>query len=427
MTPDATRARTRGARTRQRICIAVRPAIVLALVWLTIGATVSAQEDPDSRAAELRRAREQKAASLQPYDPGKIERVLLWLENNRSWERLLNPAEGTYPKVGTITPGSGISFGAGYRYPELFSERGAFSTMGMVSFQAYWLVNAQLNFPELANGRLYADLAVEAYDHQSESFISRGPEARLDQDYYYGFRNTSGSGLIGFRLAPWVSIGAGAEYLVPVVDPPRRGGALQARFTAAELPGLDRQPNFGRYIVFAEVNTREPRGNPRTGGLYAVRYERFDDRDFNVFNFDRVEAEIQQYLSIFNQRRVLALHGVVSSSVADAGQFVPFYLQRTLGGPDTLRGFRRNSLRDDNVLLLQAEYRWEVFTAMDAALFGDWGKVAARPEDLDLQNLEHDYGIGVRFGTDNGVFLRIEGAFGSRHGAQYVFRFGNVF
>ncbi|HEU4787035.1 MAG TPA: BamA/TamA family outer membrane protein, partial [Gemmatimonadaceae bacterium] len=190
---------------------------------------------------------------------------------------------------------------------------------------------------------------------------------------------------------------------------------------------LDRQPEFGRYFLFAEVNTREPRGNPRTGGLYAVRYERFDDVGFNAFNFNRLEAEVQQYLSLFNQRRVLALHGFVSSSKADAGQRVPFYLQRTLGGPDTLRGFRRNSLRDDNVLLVHAEYRWEVFTAMDAALFADWGQVAARFEDLDLNALEHDYGAGVRFGTDNGVFLRLEGAFGSRHGPQFVFRFGNVF
>lgn len=114
-------------------------------------------------------------------------------------------------------------------------------------------------------------------------------------------------------------------------------------------------------------------------------------------------------------------------SETDEGQEIPFYFQRTLGGPDDLRGFRRYRFRDRNLLLLQAEYRWEVFTAMDAAVFYDAGKVAARRGDLDLSGLEHDYGVGVRFGTDNGVFLRIEGAFGSRDGKHLVFRFGNVF
>ena len=46
---------------------------------------------------------------------------------------------------------------------------------------------------------------------------------------------------------------------------------------------------------------------------------------------------------------------------------VPFYLQRTLGGPDDLRGFRHLRFRDRNALLLQAEYRWEIFTAVDGA------------------------------------------------------------
>ena len=62
-----------------------------------------------------------------------------------------------------------------------------------------------------------------------------------------------------------------------------------------------------------------------------------------------------------------------------------------------------------------------------ARIFYDTGKVASRAEDLDLRDLESDYGIGFRFGTVNGVFLRVEGAFGSRGGAHFIFRFGNVF
>ena len=79
------------------------------------------------------------------------------------------------------------------------------------------------------------------------------------------------------------------------------------------------------------------------------------------------------------------------------------------------------------MLLLQAEYRWEIFTAVDGAIFYDAGTVAPRPSELSLGNLDHDYGIGFRFGTMNGVFLRVEGAFGSREGKHFILRCGHVF
>jgi hypothetical protein len=64
---------------------------------------------------------------------------------------------------------------------------------------------------------------------------------------------------------------------------------------------------------------------------------------------------------------------------------------------------------------------------VDGAIFYDAGKVAPRREDLSFEDLESDYGIGFRFGTINGVFLRIEGAFGSSGGKHFIFRYGHIF
>ena len=44
-----------------------------------------------------------------------------------------------------------------------------------------------------------------------------------------------------------------------------------------------------------------------------------------------------------------------------------------------------------------------------------------------MRDLESDYGFGFRFGTANGVFLRIDAAFGSSDGKHFIFRFNNVF
>lgn len=401
-------------------------AIFFIFIAVLVAAPAQAQ-DPATREAELRRQREQKAAALEPYKPTGAERLLLWLENGRSWERLLNPAEGIYPKIGTITPGSGLGFGAGYRKPGLFGDRAAFSSVAMTSLKRYWLIDARLTMPELADGAVFTQLYAQSYDHQSEAFFGLGPAARRGDQSFFGLRNDLAGVRAGVRAGSIATFGGGAEYQTPRVDAGRRAVPVQDRFTSVTAPGLDRQPDFARLSAFAEVNTRAPRGNPRIGGLYAIRYSRFADLEFDAYSFDRVEGEAQHYLSVFNQRRVIALRALVSSATADAGHEVPFYLQQTLGGPDDLRGFRRNRFRDRHLMLLQAEYRWEVFTAMDAAIFADAGKVASRRADLSFKNLEHDYGFGVRFGTDNGVFLRIEGAFGSSDGKHFVFRFGDAF
>ena len=61
---------------------------------------------------------------------------------------------------------------------------------------------------------------------------------------------------------------------------------------------------------------------------------------------------------------------------AESDNSVPFYLQPTLGGASHLRGFRESRFRDQNSVLVGAEYRWEAWWALDAALFVDAGMVA---------------------------------------------------
>jgi outer membrane translocation and assembly module TamA len=79
------------------------------------------------------------------------------------------------------------------------------------------------------------------------------------------------------------------------------------------------------------------------------------------------------------------------------------------------------------VVLLQAEYRWEVLPYLSGALFYDAGSVAAERQEFRLDSLKHDYGFGLRFGVGAGVFLRTDMAFGGAEGARFSWRFNNVF
>ena len=82
---------------------------------------------------------------------------------------------------------------------------------------------------------------------------------------------------------------------------------------------------------------------------------------------------------------------------------MPFYFKPTLGGSTSHRGFNDFRFRDDAVVYLNAEYRWEAFSGLDMALFSDWGNVASNVGQIKLYEVENAYGIGFRFNSHKAV------------------------
>ena len=176
-----------------------------------------------------------------------------------------------------------------------------------------------------------------------------------------------------------------------------------------------------RAIRFARQSRRA-----KTRRLLSRTVSRYEDRKRQQHDFTRLDLELQQYFPFFNERRVIALRARTTLTDAKAGQTVPFYLQPRLGGPDTLRGYRPFRFADNNSLLMSAEYRYEVFSGLDMAIFADAGKVTARRGQINFKDLESSVGFGFRFNVRNNVFMRVETAF-HHEGIQIVLRFNPVF
>ena len=185
------------------------------------------------------------------------------------------------------------------------------------------------------------------------------------------------------------------------------------------------QPAFGVVEPFVEFATLDRALNEPAGGRYRFAFTRYDDRDFDRFSFQRWDLDLRQYLPFLHGTRTIALRAWLSSSDPDEGHVVPFYLQPSLGGATTLRGFRTFRFRDRSALLLQAEYRWRINELVSGALFYDTGAVASRLGDLG--ELERDYGFGLRAGSRTEVVFRADFAFGGREGARILLRFDDVF
>jgi hypothetical protein len=408
-------------------------ALVFVAVLVGLAPAAAAQSDSQppaqSRQEELRRLRARKATELAPYQPPKIEQGLIFLEEGGYIDRLLNPPSGFFPFIGGITPGAGASAGPGYRNRGLFNGRAAFIAIAAGSWRRYWTLDAQLIVPALAGGWLFADARVSRSSYPEEDFFGLGPDTVREDKTTYDLRNNRFGGSAGVRLARWAVIGQRVEYSTPRL----RGGAAGdvpstgEQYDDADAPGLDAQPDFLTYETFLSVDYRAPGPNARRGGYYTVAFARFNDQDLDRYTFDRWTVDLQQYLSILKGHRVLALRAAATLTEASGGQQVPFYLMPWLGGSHMVRAYPSLRFRDRNMLLLQAEYRWEVLPFLGGALFFDAGSVESDRDDFVLRRLKTDYGLGIRWGTPRGVFLRTDFAIGGDSGFRFLLRTSNAF
>src|SRR4029450_1067444 len=117
---------------------------------------------------------------------------------------------------------------------------------------------------------------------------------------------------------------------------------------------------------------------------------------------------------------VTSRHGLAQTTYTKSDQQIPFFMLPSAGSGSTLRGFKSQRFRDQNSLLLQAEWRIMVNRFLYTAVFYDAGKVTARRTDLNLDGLRSDVGFGARFHGPFATPLRIEVAHGNE-GWAFIF------
>jgi hypothetical protein len=392
--------------------------------WLAVAAAAYPQE-PSTRAEADRQRREEKQRDAKPYQPGGFERAMHFVEEKGLF---LVGREGFYPKLGSLTTGSGFAYGLGYRDSDLFNENAIVDAWAATSTRLYWAVEARLIFPNLANKRLQLETWAAHREYPQEDFFGLGPDSRREDQTSYAIRSDILGTRATVRLAPIVTAGGGVELLNPRLGQGKdeRVPSIDEVFNPVTAPGLGLSVNYVRPMAFFDVDYRQPK-NPRHGGWYRVEFSRFDDRTTGRLSVNRLDTDVRQFFGFLAGRRVIATRLFVSTSDTGTGEVMPFYLMPTLGGNDTLRGFREYRFRGPHSILAQAEYRYEIWSGLDGAFFYDAGKVANTRSDLNFSDLETDYGFGFRFNTDNAIVFRVDAGFGSRDGKHLYIVFGGVF
>jgi hypothetical protein len=386
---------------------------IISSICLGFSLVVSAPaEAQDSRTAEIAAEQARKAAELRPREPGLAERWVVTLQR----EFLADPA-GLYPYFASVYSGGGFTLGAGYR--QFFGDRTHWDVKGLYSFKNYKFIELSTDSWGHAGGRLDLHGRAGWRDATQVAYYGLGIESpdlrsnfRMKQSYFGGDLQARPGGFTVF--------GAGVAYEDYTLEEGAGSApSIEEIFTPDTAPGLGASPTYLHSTASGGIDWRPAAGYARRGGLYQITYHNFADRD-ETFSFDRIDGEIVQHLPILRENWVISLHGLVQTTLDD-DDIVPYFLLPSLGSGSTLRAYPSWRYRDRHSLLLSGELRWiPNRLALDMALFYDMGKVTPRWDDLSLDGLKSNVGIGIRFHNLIATPLRIELAQG-REGLHLVF------
>ena len=382
----------------------------------------------ETRTQEIETQRDEKAAHAKPDQPEKLEKDLMWVEDNKVLERLTAGFRGWNLRLGNMVQRSGFALGPEYRLHNEFLGGNTFLAGAQLSTKLYQKYYTSWTAPNLARKHLSFDFNAVHRNYSQIDYFGPGPRSLKSERTDYRLEDTTVDGALGLKPVKHLNLGGSAGYVWMNIGP---GKSDQFPSTDLIFPpniaiGIDNQSNFLRYGPYAQVDYLDRPENPTNGGLYTFEYTWYRDQKLNLHDFQRIDAEIQQYFGFFNRTRVIAIRAKTTLTDAGNGQTIPFYMQPILGGSEDLRGFLPFRFYDNNSLVLNAEYRWHAMSILDMALFADGGKVFPRRGDLNFSHLEGDGGIGFRFNYQGRPFMRLDIA-GSHEGFQVWLKFNDIF
>ena len=125
--------------------------------------------------------------------------------------------EGFYPKLGSLTTGSGFAAGVGYRNSGIFNRYGIFDVYAAGSMKKYWALEGSATFPRLADGKLYARVYGGRREYPEEDFFGLGPDSRRGDQVSFALTTNRFGGNVGVRPVEPLMVGGGVELLQPYV------------------------------------------------------------------------------------------------------------------------------------------------------------------------------------------------------------------
>jgi hypothetical protein len=384
------------------------------------GRTANAQPQEPSRIELIEQAQAEKVKTLRPYTVSTGERIM-----NKVEDITVNGGLHWHPFFENAYRGGGFALGAGYMHH--VSPYNLLDVRGSYSVKNYKRAEVEFMAPRMFHRRGELSLLGGYREATQVGFYGIGTNTVKENRANYAFDLWYGSGLLTVRpTRRFLTLRGGLE-LAEWNTKPGEGGApsVDTVYNPAALPGLDSRITYVHSQATVGIDWRPAADYARRGGFYGVTFHDYTDSD-DAFGFRQVDYEVVQHFPILRETWAISVRGLWQTTATKDDQEIPYFMLPSLGGGSNLRGYSSWRFRDRNSLLLQGEWRILVNRYLDTAFFYDTGMVTRLTADLDLDDLKHDFGFGVRFHTPIATPLRIDLA-KSPEGLALVFSTSSAF
>ena len=370
---------------------------------------------PATRQAAIEQEQAAKVPNLHPHAPDKGERI---------FHRIDTLLEGGqlrwHPFFESAYAGGGFTMGVGHT--NYVSAYNYLDVRGSYTITNYKRAEVEFVAPRMFNRRGHLSLIGGWREATQVGFYGIGPNTPKDDRTNYLFQQPYASALLTvFPRRRNFMLRGGVEFTQWSQEPGDGSfPSVEEVYTPQTLPGLGADVTYLHSQGTVGLDWRTSPGYSRRGAYLAATIHDFKDRDDN-FGFQLAEYEGIAHVPILREAWALSFHARVQTANEKDGQQTPFFMLPALGGGSSLRGYSSWRFRDQNSLLLQAEWRIMVNRYLDLAFFYDAGKTVARTSDIDFDGLKDDFGFGVRFHGPFSTPLRVELARSSETKFSFIF------
>lgn len=415
-----------------------RRLIASAMAWsvaavLLADARIALAQDPDgdqpSRSSLLEAERQARTRDLSPPKRNLVERAMYWYDNRDGRLRW----HGIHFAAGGFNSGAGFGYGIGFTKEAIGSaladamqpNRVDVSMLAARSARGYKRFAAAIDLLNVAGAPVDMRARWQDYDNPQEVFFGMGPDSSVDDRTTYRVDGAEAGLDLRWRPSPTLTVGGGASMLTTLMADGTDGRYPSALDVHAGAPGIAGLPDFLRGDLSIAFDSRDSASHPRQGGRYAAMFSLFDGRGGATFDFRRLAVETQQLVPLGNRYRRFEWRAAGVFTLAGDASTVPAIFQPTLGGVRSLRGFHDGRFRDRHAVAASAEYQWEAWWALDAAVFVDAGQVFNQLQSFAFDRFDYSYGLGFRLHSNSAFLARLDLAF-SREGFVPLlgFRYG---
>lgn len=357
-----------------------------------------------------------------------VEKYFWLMEKLNSW--------GIYPKGQALqdepTLGIGVLLGKEHWISRLgLPENVDFYLQSQVTSDAYHEHGAHVSWDEMMGSSFFTSADVRYESRPSEEFFGIGPNSILANSYNYDVEFLRLDTSLGRHVTKQIDVEVSFAYTDVKISNGHDADhiALQDAFTPAQLKGS----NGGDYVTLGTLlmrDTRDSKINPKGGDYQKLSAFYNTSSDSSDFNYWKFRAEFARFIPIWSKRRILAIHVAGEHNKAIGQEDIPFFDLAMLGGGTTLRGYRFNRFRDESSLLMNLEYRYNIWqfkkASLDVALFFDLGQVFGEISEFKLDNFKESYGMAFRFFYDDAMMFDVEvghGDEGTRLFIKYSYPF----